>query len=208
MTDTPHIDDRRRFKELWQELLFARVLVAAIVGGLEAGLFLVTAPVLSQEKWYWWAVGCLPVVTMAIPSAIAKKGWTVYPLAACTVLFGLAATWIGAGLAGIEELPVAVIWGVPSASLGLAEGLLDRSVATAYCGLLGGALFGAAAAIGVQRMTQLVAASYIGDPAASEWIGSALTVGSSVGTLVGAHVGIGLSLALGRYIRDLSKRKQ
>jgi len=106
MTDAPQIDDRRRFKELWKELLFARFLVGLAAGGVilllhEAALGLVVRYYGSRiypGSLRDVAAAVKVVVPCAIiaifspfaaaPSAVAKRGKRVLPLIALSVAVG------------------------------------------------------------------------------------------------------------------------
>jgi len=212
MTDAPQIDDRRRFKELWKELLFARFLVGLAAGGVilllhEAALGLVVRYYGSRiypGSLRDVAAAVKVVVPCAIiaifspfaaaPSAVAKRGKRVLPLIALSVAVGQTIGTLASGW-GSEAVPGA-LFGVVGAALGLAEGTLERSVAAIYSGLLGGALIGAILGMGHRAYLNSLAGTALGPRLLAACL-----------LLAALHVGIGLSLALGRWIRDLPKRK-
>ena len=78
--------------------------------------------------------------------------------------------------------------------MGLGEGLHERSWATSLSGINGGALAGVLALLVLRSI-------YLFE---NDLGGLAVELDVSLPIL---HLGIGLSLALGRYIRDLPKRR-
>jgi len=206
MNDAPLIDDRRRFRELWKELVFARLLTPAacalailMLGWTDryAHRNALHSMAGFLAHLYWPLV----MVMLVAPSVVAKRGKT----AAMTVAL-LAA--VGCGVA--HCVFVTLVWphwhfinwllliGVPIAAVGLAEGWLERSVATTCCGLLGGALVGGV----VGKLLRLYSYGLAG---VTNTVFFAAVV---VGSITALHLGIGLSLALGRWIRDLPKRDE
>ena len=204
VTDTPQIDDHRRFKELWKELVFARLATAA-------GLGLVCGVVLL---WVGFAESIptlvLIMLMLAVPSAAATRGALVVPAIMAAVLSGwyvmqlghwlFGMTWqaavSGPGYESVSEVlaPISPIESsaVVASAIGVVEGLFRRSTATIFGGLLGGMASGAAAGAlqpGVGGMGELTKAFLL-----------------PLLLFVTIHLGIGLSLALGRWIRDLPKR--
>ncbi len=192
MTDAQTLDDRRRFKELWKELLYARllpplviVLVASIV------LAMLGSDAETREGAFYMLLTC--GLLAPVSPAIAKRGRWASPwvFVACVTAFmssGLAVVALGSPVA---DAVVAV--GSVFAAAGLAEGLIERSIATTYCGLLGGGAGGGALgtlAVVLNRMPP-----------------REVKVMSMAVILIGGQLTVGLSLALGRYIRDLPKRK-
>jgi len=217
MNDAPHINDRRRFKELWRELV-ARSLCAFIVAWLPGLIFWAVVHVrlwagatTGGSNDLWRALSAmLFALSLAAPSAVAKRGKGVFPLVLVAALVGYAAAWFGAELTGVTDthggvfVPPIVLTHRPTlvetaatfcAAVGLVEGIYEGSVATALAGLFGGALTGA---------------SVVRGWAAPYWLTGLLDDGNVrfVTIVVLLHLGIGLSLALGRWIRDLPKRKQ
>jgi hypothetical protein len=193
----PPLDDRRRFRSLWKELLFARALAAAIAGAHFEILMLMRLPGLSIQM-------DMPVFAffVALPSAVAKRGWKVLPItvalvtcAGAVVYVALGYPHVGKGLSArlLDRAILAAVF----AAVGVAEGLLERSIATTWCGLFGGALSGVASAEcwfwGLNRWQP-------------EFLSLDPRVLFMAASLAIAHLGVGLSLALGRWIRDIPKR--
>jgi hypothetical protein len=83
------------------------------------------------------------------------------------------------------------------AALGTAEGLLEESFVVAWCGALGGLLFGFGAGLASYGLPDIIR----GWSSRSE----ALVTGPVV--LVILHLGVGLSLAAGRWVRDIPRRR-
>jgi len=228
----PKIDGIRRFERLWVELLVARLLPGPFQGvGLVIGLIMllftvdellvtVTAEVAGFGLAFLIPGTLLCAIVLAVPTVIAKRGGRVYLSAAgavaCAGIIGTIGVYLTrtADAMSVHDAMdvydlsnvadsiegshawLVMMFGVSAAAVGLVEGLYERSIATTYCGLLGGALSGAAGPI----LPRVIGASG-GDP-----IGQAL-LAFLIGATVG-NVGIGLSLALGRYIRDLPKRRE
>jgi len=195
MNDAPQIDDRRRFKELWKELVFARF-CAAVVAALPWA-YLAPFP-FFRDSWLRHVVAVVySLAALALPSWASKRGKVVVPL--------VAGAAFGAALIPYYVVPLldtrpgvddgyALVFTI-CAAMGLAEGLLERSVATTWCGLVGGALSGWLAGALLESFA----------PVLVSWPWDyTVMMGATLGAL---HLGIGLSLALGRYIRDLPKRK-
>jgi hypothetical protein len=193
------LDDRRRLKSLWAELLFARipaVFLAAMLSG-NADLLYLGWPNLMGVAFFAFSA--------AIPSMVVKRGWFVLPLAA-------------AGAAGAGLLVVAVHNVVPMdrdlqgravlvavfAAVGVVEGQLERSIATTMCGLMGGALSGALANEWWRWRPR-----WPWDSGPVRWssIDDYLYFYPRIVMVLAiAHLGLGLSLALGRWVRDIPKR--
>ncbi len=190
MTDTPHIDDRRRFKELWQELLFARILAAAAVGGFFQ--MMVAGPRLP----YMFAQFVGVALIAAAPSALASRSWAILLSASAVAYAGLIVVTFGSDADQIATFATV------GAAVGVVEGLADRSIATACTGLTGGALAWALGGLASFQLHYWL----VHLPDEKGWGASQMFPGMIVVVL--GHLGIGLSLALGRYIRDLPKRKQ
>ncbi len=221
MIDAATMGDTRRFTFLPAEVV-ARVVIAA---GAGLALSFVWDDLLPWESSWWREVtsirflhGARPgrqslelfsllfapsyrsafamVVMLSFASAAAKRGTWVVPACAAA-----AAASLGAGLAGCSLLGASgpgLVTGVAliGAGIGLAEGLLERSVATIYAGLLGGALSGAAVGLAVQWAFVTKQVGYPGAVAAGHCL-----------QFVMLNVGVALSLALGRRIRDLPKER-
>ena len=191
MTDAPQIDDRRRFKRLWTVLVFARAL-AGLLAGVAAVLVIEALHRGLGRGFSSQLVGIVLLgLFFALPSLAAKRGWLVVP----------AGIWAGAAcgmllLLVLHRMGVKNTWGAwpalatVGAAIGVVEGILEKSLATIYAGLLGGSLAGAAAA-GCGDVLD-----------AARWREPYIIPICFV--LI--HFGIGLSLALGRSIRDLPKR--
>ncbi len=133
MNDTPQIDDRRRFKELWKELLYARFL-AALLAGVVALLCDGVASPGDQIA---------ALVCFALPSLVARRGWDLLPMLAATFVCAVAAVAVAErhGLARPWDLSVSVA--IFGCALGLAEGLHDGSIAAMLSGGLGVGMLGA-----------------------------------------------------------------
>ncbi len=217
MTDATIVDDRRRFRELWKELA-ARTIAALLAGAAvlllhDAAIHLVVEYYGSRLGPLMWkdiealrstlgfVVPCILIATMspvyALPSVVVKQGRTVFPVVALFVAAGLTVGTL-AGVYGRATLPGSLL-GVVGAALGLAEGMLERSTATIYSGLMGGAFMGALLGAGHR--------AYL-DSLAGQAATFAPRLLASCLLLAGLHLSIGLSLALGRWIRDLPKREQ
>ncbi len=214
MTDAPQIDDCRRFKELWKELCLARVICGAAAA-------LISAVIYWQLRWLparlgafgSWLPFILSCVFLALPSAAAKRGKLVIPLVSAAALGAHIVAYYGHMLAGITDAsttPQGVVVEIVALSLvtnlamigagiGVVEGQLERSLATTFAGLTGGILCGGLA--GWLR-------SWIMRMPSFELQGFEREVWSAVVLVLCLHVGIGLSLAVGRWIRDLPKGKQ
>ena len=199
MTGAPQIDDRRRFRELWKELVFARVAPGPVQGCAMVGIVY-----LLLEAAGRFGLACLPVLfiawagILAASSAVAKRGRFVFPRVAGGVLLSQVASV--AGLFAVEasdEAGLVAVCAATAAAIGAIEGLLERSLATLYCGLLGGALVGA--------LTPLALVQLLWGPSAVRELSFFFLFFACLVPI--CNVGIGLSLALGRWIRDLPKRK-
>jgi len=228
----PRPPGSRRFERLWVELLVARLLPGPFQGvGLAIALVMLFMTVndllatFTVEVAGFSLMFLIPgtltcALVLAVPTIIAKRGGRVYLSAAGAVAFAGIMGTIGVYLTGTGDATsvhdavdvydisgiadsiegshawLVMMFGVSAGAVGLVEGIYERSIATIYCGLLGGAISGVAGPI----LPHVVGAS-AGDP-----IGQAL-LAFPVGATVG-NIGIGLSLALGRYIRDLPKRRE
>lgn len=226
MPGAVQIDDRRRFGELWKELLFARVGAAlAATWGLAAAfhavmlvedIFGFAVPWIGYGLLGWlvtFALGSGYVLSLAAPTVIAKRGRRALVVAVAAVLVSYViavvtmhtdvAADVRASSAGyIYAWPgvTGPLLGVIGAALGVAEGHLERSVATIYFGLAGGAVAGGVAGtltVGVWSSATLAGR----EPGYSATL---FLIGPVAATAL--HLGIGLSLAAGRYVRDLPGR--
>jgi len=185
MTHSVRIDDRRRFRELWKELVFARLLAAGAAGLAMRAIFEL-GPFITSGAFLLIVYAFL----FAAPSWVAKRGWIV-PVAvmlASAVTIYLTYILDTKILPGTDLFPMAVI-AMAGAGLGVAEGQIEKSMATNYCGLLGGIASGALAC-------RIIDPDDVHD---GWWFLPA--------AFVMIHVGIGLSLALGRWMRDWPGRR-
>jgi len=202
--DAPQIDDRRRFKELRGELLWCRALIVPVefVGLIAALIF---AAVVTDAGTCFnsmmsdlaflitGTIACAPV--LALPTLAAKRGSGPFLLAALAMAAAGVAGTLGCRAVGADpDAWFLMMFGVSAAAAGLVEGIFERSVATTFCGMVGGAAGGVA---GPMVCRALMGGTYLD-------LGIILFV---VGALSG-NLAIGLSLALGRWMRDLPKKKQ
>ena len=212
----PKIDDRRRYPRLWKEVLVARLLPGPFQGvGLVVALFIAGAATFELSHGSSEVAGfsaaflitgtllCAPI--LALPTLVAKRGVGPYFAAAGAVaaagIIGTLGVWVTGAPEAESSSPyfppvqtwLFMMFAVSAGAVGLVEGLYERSIATTYCGLIGGALSGYLAAASCLRG--------LGHGVA--WILAIWPWGATLG-----NVGIGLSLALGRYIRDLPKRRE
>ncbi len=212
MSGIPPIDDRRRFKELWKELLFARMLGSAAaalplaIGGYWS-IAMLNYLLTAQERIGYRVCGiAVSVVGLALPSCIARRGWRIGMMAAgsvaATILF---CTGIKDLVPGVYDRAFIITLATAGAALGTVEGMHDGALDTLWCGLLGGAASGALSA-GALTVLMLDFHNWLPGPGCyvASIVGWLLNMWASAAVL---HLGIGLSLALGRYIRDLPKLK-
>ena len=207
MTDP--VDDRRRFRELWKEILFVRMaasLLTATVAFWVVALLVVNWVVYMDDalqgigapagaECYFWS---FVLVWASLPSALSTREKAVHWLLPGMTFVALAVAFAATITSTGEQPPPWILLGTLGAALGLGEGLLQRSVSTAYGGLLGGLLVGAAtgyASAGVLCST--LTAPYR----------LALDMAVAVAIFVSLQLGIGLSLALGRWLRDGPKKE-
>ena len=206
MTDAPQIDDRRRLGDL-ADFILIRVIVTCVTASVVGPIFLRVRhfhPMYPTRDWQFFTVlAFLMVLVLGIPSALSKKGARSW-----LVVFGMSLSGAGAAVIGGATFgestwdPLCVALGAVGAALGTAEGLLERSIATTYAGLIGGLLSGSAAAAVVPAMG--LHYWYL-------WGKGDRQMGLFWVVLSMAFIiqfGVALSLALGRWIRDLPKRKQ
>jgi len=184
MNAPPQIDDRRRFRELWKELLLARFAAAAAAGLAYA--------IIREGLGGAIGLGVL-FLLLALPSAAAKRGRWVLPAVAAAVMAGALSAYIGTTRLTRDFDELLVITATIGAAMGVVEGTFEKSVATIYAGLIGGALAGAAAWVADDVIVSAVRAHI------EQQCGL-------VAVFVTIHLGIALSLALGRWIRDWPKR--
>ncbi len=213
MTDAPQIDDGRRFKELRYELLTARLAIPCVVGYVIVNEY--TIHLIGAGGFV--GGGALAAAALAAPSAVAKRGWYVFPIVAGAAFAAFLCAYFGAKLLGVSydgsSQEAALLFFlklicVPMvAAVGLAEGQLERSLATTFSGMLGGALSGGAVAAMIYGMIELGFRSVDGPSLLTVMVVVIIIFTLPALSCAVAHVGIGLSLALGRYLRDLPKRK-
>ena len=129
------------------------------------------------------------VLAPSFPSIAAKKAgkFAMLSVSLSVFLALAAATWFGE-LVLQAPLPVRMQFGVLGATVGLVEGLLERSLLIAWCGLLGGGVAGG-----------LMGSLIFPDNVIHGF--EELLFGMTTG-FVGAEVGVSLGLALGRRLRD------
>jgi len=183
------VDDRRRFKELWKELLFARLLVGGACGAVGCVL------IVLLERYSPACSYAVVMLAFAAPSAVALRGRASGPLVALAVglSLGLMAV-VGQHVAfGRDETP---LFATVVAAMGVTEGLRCRSLATVSAGIVGGAASGVLG----WRVGFWVGFHLLGESAFTWALPGAAAVAS-------VHLGLGVSLALGRWVRDLPKRK-
>jgi hypothetical protein len=173
---------RRRFKELWKEMLLGRILP-----GIAAGLaFLYCAHCYGLRIESFWLVTAL-----LVPSLLARRGWSSVPtmLAAAGVAF--MAAWGSRWLLMFHTLDTWQVIGISAAAVGLAEGVIERSVAVAVLGMLGG--FGAAALLAAS-----LGGAWLAIPGAPEALSPLIEHAEAFGLynfLMGASVAVGRHLA-------------
>jgi len=190
MNDASQIDDRRRFKVLWKEMVFARIIPAALAAGPTVPALRLFGVYAGGPENHILASSILAGL-IALPCVAAKRGKLVLPTTWAAVAAGMGLLIL------LEELSVSDVWtpmpayATAAVALGVVEGILERSAATVYCGLMCGLLTG-------------TLAGYVWWPPFSGGWGDTAAFCFSAVML---HLGIGLSLALGRWIRDLPKRK-
>ena len=184
------MDDRRRFRELWKELLLARAagsVVGTIVFFLGFGLVVFIWGRDPNAKSVL-ALGIFAAVGLGIPSSIAKRGKTAGPLVALATFLagaGLVASFVASGTYWPDDIALPVTLGC---TIGAVEGSLERSWASLLTGILGGTVSGLFFA------TYCPSYHHVDD----------IEVDFAFVAIL--HLGIGLSLALGRWIRDWPKR--
>ena len=200
VSDAPQIDDRRRFSDWRKEFLFARVLAPVAAGtaawGAHRGLLAIFS--FFTRSYAYTCFGVL-IVGLSLPVMVAKRGKSVFPLAAGLALVSFACAWTGSHFFYNGAPEPELVMGAIVAGIGLAEGCSERSVATMWCGLIGGCFFGAAFAGCFSTVCYLHMNIFTFD--LYYWPDTAF------GFMM-VHWGLFISLALGRWIRDLPKRKQ
>ena len=202
MSETPLIDDRRRFRELWKELLFARLCVSlllspVILSGIDMLSYFdsVASGYGWRAEWWDWSVVIMLGFTVGLPSLAAKKGGVVFPVVGFGAILALSPAWVFQTTRSAPMLTPCVVLGLVGTGAGLVEGRLERSLATMWCGLLGGALSGILGGLIVS-----------GGAVYSD--GQCRPGILSAGGPIALHLGIGFSLALGRWVRDWPRRGQ
>ncbi len=140
MTDTPPIDDRRRFKELWKELLVR--LAASVLAAL--GVVFANGPLDNGVSWVAPIFYLVLSASIALPAVFVKRGAIVLPAVAGGIFAAIVLVDHYGQSLGIEyEQHELVIGGTIGAAIGVIEGILEKSVATTFAGLLGGSIAGA-----------------------------------------------------------------
>jgi len=140
---------------------------------------------------------CLPIVS-GQPDAL-WRGCAAYT-AVCAAL-GL--LFMGGGVKLFDYTMGPAIFATAGAAVGTIEGMFERSIATTQSGLLGGAASGALAGLIWSALITRFPPAYGGGRSLTE---TAVWLVSFAAAFVVTHLGIGSSLALGRYIRDWPKR--
>ena len=207
------MDDGRRFRELWKELVYARCLasILAVVPvwfGYSGLTTLCLHIMTTRELVGLRAEGVVFMsVGVALPIHFVRKGWRVYLVAVASamaaLLFSMGVCYL---LPETEEGGLAVpllTMATVGAALGTVEGLSERSVATLWAGLLGGAAAGTLS-VGVHLGFFVPYEAFAEE--GPMWVLIIILVLNMWASVVTLQLGIGLSLALGRYIRDLPKR--
>jgi len=179
------IDDNRRFRTLWRELVFARLLVTAAACGAFVAVYATLGDLTAFDRYV--TVGLVSIF-MAAPSAAAKKGKRVVPLVAAAVALGIFPAILSRDPTSYKWVSAVAGFAAIGGAIGVVEGLFERALATTYCGLLGGSAAGA-----------LLGSLY-------DWAKIRQSFLAFMVLFATIHVGVGLSLALGRWIRDLPKR--
>jgi hypothetical protein len=147
---------------------------------------------------------------LAAPTAIARRGLGPYLLVAAVVSAGGIAAHMGAWL--VDALPpasdriydkatiryITMMAGTSAAAIGVAEALYEKSAAATFCGLFGSILAGITTPL---LLLWPLKPGFINDWNAAHAVLMTFVFGPSI-----CNIGIGLSLALGRYIRDLPKK--
>ena len=172
-------------------VLFIRILLAGVASNWT-----------GHVDHYLTEFGAFVPFVLAVPSVVVlfvdKKGLRSLAPFALALPAGLAAWLLSVTfleIRGWSDVAVflAAYLGTVGAALGAGEGWAERCGATLYTGMLGGAVFGYSSFwLGVVLVE-------------SDWISSSRQWGY---TIIIMHLGIAFSLALGRYIRDLPKRKR
>ena len=196
MSETSIRNRPSRYRELWVEIVFARILAAAAAGALVS---LVVKSVLG--RWVPAAKVLGPVVLaagLAAPTAVAKRWKRAFPAAAGGALAAMIAVrvvyWAYAG----ATPPAWIFLAAAGAAVGLAEGAIDHSASEAYGGLVDGALGGVLAGLFVLRAgDRLQSLSFVGQDVV--YFASAFVV---------IHLGVGLGLGFGRQLRALAAQKR
>ena len=212
------IIDRRRFPDFRSELIYARILAASVAGAVAMLVTWLYSAVFMAIAFRSMSGGpgpamfllLLPVVlvapaSLAAPSSVAKRGRIVFLLTMLAIIGAHVATYLGIYFTGVQMTMrnQGALLGVTGAAIGVTEGIFEKSVATTYAGLLGGA-FGSA-------ITGMVLSKVI----APLLIGGGGGVFSGIVTIwffttvqyVGIHLCVGVSLALGRRLRDLPQQR-
>jgi len=203
MTDAPQIDDRRRFKELWKELLVARLVPPTLLV-LFFCLWVIKAGGLRQTRTLTHP-DIVVVSTALMVSAsllLAKRGRNAaifagaYSVALVYVAYADLGLWLNTFYSPAHKFAFLVAHVAMGA--GYAEGALEGSIATRWSALIGS--FASAYAVALW-------AGKHGDGYIIPMIEGSFVIRLAICPFA-VQLGIALSLALGRLIRDLPKRKQ
>ena len=200
MTDAHEIDDRRRLGDL-ADFILIRVLVTCVPAFVVGPILWRARSITGMRRWQFTILAFLMIIVLGVPSALSKRGARSWLAVFGASLLGAAAATIGGAAFGESDVGrLCIALGAVGAALGTAEGLMERSIATTYAGLMGGLAAGSVAAALVRAMREtLWYWRYPGDDWGLFWL--VLSMAFII------QFGVALSLALGRWIRDLPKRK-
>lgn len=209
------IDDRRRFRSLSAELVYARAAAAVLVSPLLiASVEFLEHPCFLRPRIIarLCAIAII-AVCMVAPTVVARRGPRTPLVILGGGLVGLPAVGFLMSAAGVQAVYIPPALAITlGAIIGCAEGMAERSIATTYGGLLGGA-----AGMYLGLTLGAAASCLLSLSVRTPWLGQQLELGVVRGcidepflvaspTVVVTHLVLGLSLALGRRIRDLPKR--
>ena len=202
MNDAPQIDDRRRFRELWKELLLARLVPPTLL-------------VLFFCLWVLKAGGLRQTRTLTHPDIVVVSTALMVSTSLLLAKRGRdAAVFAGAYLAALVYVAHADlgIWqntfyspahkfaflvALVATGAAYAEGAMEGSIATRWSALIGSSATAYAVALWAGKHGE----GYIIPMIERSFVIRLVLCPFAV------QLGIALSLALGRWIRDLPKRR-